>query len=187
MIILKNRFPYVTDMGSLKKVFDPTPFGYPMIRFNPRLLIHYQHLSLSNHSVLSKTQWSIFQKAGRQPARIYLQLWWNCTTQFETRYARFQMVKKVKNQFKVLMHPDFSMKLILEILVWNPNLGSDLILVPKLVLDSDSILVSNLILGSDLISGSHLFWKGDSQFNSTLGSEMKRSLAKFIINIQCWT
>ena len=27
----------------------------------------------------------------------------------------------------------------------------------------------------------------DSQFNATLGSEMKRSLAKFIINTQCCT
>ena len=36
--------------------------------------------------------------------------------------------------------------------------------------------------GSDLISVSNPFQKRDSQFNSTLGSEIKRSLAKFIIN-----
>ena len=46
---------------------------------------------------------------------------------------------------------------------------------------SDLILGSNLILVSDLITVSKLFWKKYSQFTSTLGSEMKRSLAKFII------
>ena len=57
----------------------------------------------------------------------------------------------------------------------------------QLILESDLTLVLNLILGSDLISVSNLFWKRDSQFNLALGSEMKRSLAKFIINTQYCT
>ena len=77
-------------MGSLKEVFGPIPFGYPMIRFNPRLLIRYQHLSLSNHSVLSQAQWSIFQKAGCQLARIYLQLWWNIQLSFKLDMLGFR-------------------------------------------------------------------------------------------------
>ena len=52
------------------------------------------------------------------------------------------------------------------ILVSNPTLGSDFISVSKPTLGSDFILISNLL------------WKRDSQFNSTPGSEMKRSLAK---------
>ena len=47
---------------------------------------------------------------------------------------------------------------------------------------SDFISISNLTERSDLILVSNLLWKGDSQFNSTLGSEMKGSLAKFMIN-----
>ena len=35
--------------------------------------------------------WSYFQIAGCQPARM-----------FQTRYARFQMLKNVTNQFKIL-------------------------------------------------------------------------------------
>ena len=36
---------------------------------------------------------------------------------------------------------------------------------------------------SDLILVSNLLWKGDSQFNSTLGSVIKKSLAKFMVTI----
>ena len=49
---------------------------------------------------------------------------------------------------------------------------------------SNFISVSNLTERSDVILVSNLLGKGDSQFNSTLGSVMKRSLAKFMINTQ---
>ena len=52
---------------------------------------------------------------------------------------------------------------------------------------SDFISISNLTERSDLILVSNLLWKGDSQFNSTIASEMKMSLAKFMTNSQCCT
>ena len=62
------------------------------------------------------------------------------------------------------MHTYFSMK---------HNLGSDLsseldlILGSNLILVSDLNLLPNLILGSDFILIAILFWKRESQFNST--------------------
>ena len=49
---------------------------------------------------------------------------------------------------------------------------------------SDFISVSDLTEKSDFILVSNLLWKGDSQFNSILGSQLNRSLAKFMINTQ---
>ena len=43
--------------------------------------------------------WSYFQIAGYQPTRL-----------FQTRYARFQMLKSIKNQFKILMYTNFRIK-----------------------------------------------------------------------------
>ena len=56
--------------------------------------------------------------------------------------------------------------------------------VPSPISGSDFISVSNLTERSDFILVSNLLGKGDSQFNSTLGSEIKTSLTKFMINTQ---
>ena len=84
-------------------------------------------------------------------------------------HSNFTLKPNSSTIFSFSMSPNFRVRFGF---VSNPISGSDFISVSNLTERSDLILVSNLV------------WKGDSQFNSTLESEMKRSLAKFMINTQ---
>ena len=84
-------------------------------------------------------------------------------------HANFRMKCNFRIRFNFSMKPNFRIRF-------------DFSTIPNFRIRFDFSII--LILGSDLISVSSLL---DSQFNSTLGSKMKRSLTKFIINTQCCT
>ena len=103
---------------------------------------------------------------------------WVCPNSRKSRInSKFRMYTNFSMKHNFRTRFDFNMK-------HNFTMRSDFWC--QLILESDLTLVLNLILGSDLISVSN-FWKRDFQFNLALGSEMKRSLAKLIINTQYCT